>query len=222
MERSTHLTVHADLARRWHEVLPPSVARTTAAHGAFDEVVAAYSGAGRHYHSLEHIEALLRLVEQQRSKFADPISVELAVFYHDIVYDPARRDNELQSARICEARLAGLGLPPALVVRVGRLIEATAHGVAAPDVTDADLMRFLDFDLSILAAPRSRYAAYAAAIRAEYAAYPDAVYRAGRARVLQSFLDQERLFHSADLHTLWDAAARDNLRWEIAELTAPS
>ena len=91
---------------------------------------------------------------------------------------------------------------------------------AGPAPADADLARFLDLDLSILAAEPAVYARYAEAIRAEYASIPDAIYRPGRAKVLQKFLDRPRLFHCGDLQARWDEAARQNLADEIARLTA--
>lgn len=211
-------TQRACLEQRWRELIPAPARSSDAARAALDELLAAYSAPGRHYHSLAHIAALLRLTASQAAQFKDQTSVDLAIFYHDAIYDIARKDNEAQSARLAEARLPPLGVTPAQVARIAALIEATAHGVANPDPKDADLLRFLDLDLSILAASRNAYARYAAAIRAEYAVYPDPVYRLGRRRVLESFLARSRIYACDDLDAIWDAPARDNLRWEISIL----
>lgn len=208
------------MRERWRMLMGASAAPPDAAGTALAELLAAYSAPDRHYHSLQHIAELLGHVERQAGAFADRASVELAIFYHDAVYEIARKDNEAASARLVETRLPGLGIAPARVARVAALVEATAHGTADPDPGDADMLRFLDLDLSILAAPRADYADYAAAIRAEYACVPEPLYRAGRRKVLQSFLGQPRIFRSPDLHMLWDARARENLRWEIGLLDA--
>lgn len=207
-----------ELRSRWQALLPTSDCQSSAASAAFEELVRAYSLPERYYHSLHHISALLNLVDEQAASFVDRSTVELAIFYHDAVYDSRRRDNEDQSARLADVRLGALGIPKPQLRRISALIAATNHGVAALDLADGDLMRFLDLDLSVLAAPRSDYDRYAAAIRAEYAIYPDADYRIGRARVLRSFLERRRLFHCDDLHARWDGAARDNMRAELDAL----
>jgi predicted metal-dependent HD superfamily phosphohydrolase len=115
-------------------------------------------------------------------------------------------------------RLTALGLPAGLIARVADLILATRHGIEPAERRDADLALFLDLDLSVLAADRAIYAAYARAIRSEYAVYPDEVYRPGRRRVLDQFLARSRIYETHRLHGLWDVAARANLAWELAEL----
>lgn len=207
------------LRARWLASLP-AAAPSAAATDAFDEIAAAYREPHRAYHTLEHVVALLRLVEAQRDRFTRADLVDLAVYYHDTVYIIGRPDNEAASARLATERLRTLGLPERDVSRVAALIEATAHGHAAPAGADADRDRFLDFDLSILGSDEPTYRAYAQAIRREYASIPDQLYRAGRARVLRSFLDQPRIYRCNDLAERWERSARDNLAAEIAGLTA--
>ena len=210
--------VVAKLEARWRALLDPLGVGAGAAAPTFAELVRAYSESGRHYHTLDHIAALLHLLDQFGEGLADPGAVELAIFFHDAVYIPTRSDNEAESATLARARLTALGLPAGLIARVADLILATRHGIEHVEQHDADLDLLLDLDLSILAADRSIYAAYARSIRNEYAAYPDEVYRPGRRRVLSQFLARPRIYQTSRLHELWDAAARANLTWELAEL----
>jgi predicted metal-dependent HD superfamily phosphohydrolase len=193
------------------------------AASTFADLVGAYSEQGRHYHSLDHVATLLLLLDRHGEEVVDRSAVELAIFFHDAVYVPTRSDNEARSAVLARERLTALGLPSDLVARVADLVLATRHGSehAAPP-HDADVALLLDLDLSILAADRSAYAAYARAIRGEYATYPDEVYRPGRRRVLGQFLARSRIYETDRLHQLWDVAARANLAWEIAELAQPA
>ena len=206
------------LEARWCALLDRLGVGAGAAAPTFAELVRAYSGSGRHYHTLDHIAALLDLLDQYGKGLADPGAVELAIFFHDAVYIPNRSDNEAESATLARARLTALGLPAGLIARVADLILATRHGIEHVEQHDADLDLLLDLDLSILAADRSIYAAYARSIRSEYAAYPDEAYRPGRQRVLGQFLARPRIYQTGRLHGLWDAAARANLTWELAEL----
>jgi predicted metal-dependent HD superfamily phosphohydrolase len=189
-----------------------------AAAPAFADLVHAYSEPGRHYHTLDHLAALFVLLDRHSEGLADRNAVELAIFFHDAVYVPTRSDNEAESAALAGARLTALGLPAALVARVADLILATRHGTEHAWPHDADLALLVDLDLSVLAADRPVYAAYARAIRDEYAVYPDLVYRPGRRGVLGQFLARARIYRTSRLHELWDAAARANLAWELAEL----
>ena len=202
-----------DLVRRYAQV-------GAAADAVLSELVRAYSEPHRHYHTLDHIAALLQLLKQHGAAAADGDAIRLAILLHDAIYDPARADNEAASAALAQRHLAGLGFPRPLIAEVERFILATRHG---PDtelaVPDADLALLLDLDLAVLAAPWADYRAYAQAIRREYALYPDEVYRPGRRRVLEGFLARERLYLTSHLQALWEAPARANLAREIAEPT---
>lgn len=195
-----------------------------AARLILDELIAAHGAPDRHYHGHAHIDALLALVEMEANRFRDRTAVELAVLFHDAVYDARNpKGNEAASAALARDRLTDVGVDAALIDKVARYVEATAHLGGAPEVahppSDPDLARFLDLDLAILAASPADYDAYAAAIRREYAHVPEADWRAGRARVLRVFLERPRIYLCDDHHARWDAPARANLRREIAALT---
>jgi predicted metal-dependent HD superfamily phosphohydrolase len=185
------------------------------------DLVAAYGEAGRHYHGRAHIEALLRLAGTHRDRLVDPASIELAIFYHDAVYDPTRSDNEVRSAGLAREHLIQLGAPPPVVERVAFLIDLTRHGATEPPPNDDDALCFLDWDLSVLGAAPQTYDAYAAAIRREYAHVPEDAYRHGRGSVLSGFLAQPAIYRTAQFRLLWEAKARSNIERELAVLTAP-
>jgi predicted metal-dependent HD superfamily phosphohydrolase len=101
---------------------------------------------------------------------------------------------------------------------VARLIFATDHRRARTGKDDESVL--VDIDLSILAAPRPEYVAYAESIRAEYAFVADEAYRSGRAKVLRHFLDS--LIFSTDHFASHESKARENMRWELEVLEAPT
>jgi len=206
------------LEARWCALLDRLGVGAGAAAPTFAELVRAYSGSGRHYHTLDHIAALLHLLDQHGEGLADGSAVELAIFFHDAVYVPTRSDNEAESATLARERLAALGLPAGLIARVADLILATRHGIEHVEQHDADLDLLLDLDLSILAADRSIYAAYARAIRSEYAVYPDEVYCPGRRRVLGQFLARPRIFHTEEFQQRFEPQARQNMARSLEAL----
>jgi predicted metal-dependent HD superfamily phosphohydrolase len=177
-----------------------------------DDLIAAYAAPNRHYHNLAHIQDCLdKLSRVDALSAIERKTLEAAIWWHDVVYDPTRSDNEELSARLAEQHV-----DPELRQEVGRLIRLTrTHRVEAGDKLGAIL---ISIDLSILAAEPSRYDAYAAAIRKEFAHVPDAAYRAGRSDVLRRFAARPVIFPDAAFAKACDQKARDNLAREIATL----
>ena len=210
-----------DLQRCIEENLRVFGADAASVATAARDLVSAYDEAGRHYHGRAHIEALLRLADAHRDHLVDPASIELAILYHDAVYDPKRSDNEVRSAGLAREHLIQLGAPPPLVDRVAFLIDLTRHGATEPPPGDSDSHCFLDWDLSVLGSPPQIYDVYAAAIMREYAHVPDDAYRTGRGRVLSGFLAQPVIYRAAKFKLLWEAKARSNIERELTALTVP-
>jgi len=177
---------------------------------------AMYGEPHRRYHTLAHVEALLRWLTQWQSLAREPRLIDAAIWFHDAVYDTRRSDNEQRSAELARVELAALGWSAPDVERVAALVLATQHHQA--DAGDTDAWLFLDLDLSVLGQSPVHYAAYAAAIRAEYGWVDEARYREGRSAVLRSFLDRAAIYRTPELHAAWEAAARVNLAAELSAL----
>src|SRR5580704_4821037 len=177
-----------------------------------DDLIAAYAAPNRHYHNRAHVEDCLdKLARVDDLSAAEREILTEAIWWHDVVYDPTRSDNEELSAQLAEQHVAA-----DLRQEVGRLIRLTqTHQVEPSDRLGAIL---ISIDLSILAAEPSRYDVYAAAIREEYAHVPDGAYRAGRTEVLRRFAARSVIFPDADFAQACERKARDNLAREIASL----
>jgi predicted metal-dependent HD superfamily phosphohydrolase len=177
-----------------------------------EELAAAYAAPGRHYHNLAHIEDCLTALA--RVEHLSPLEREIlfaAIWWHDVIYDATRADNEELSAQLAEAHVR-----KDIADEVGRLIRLTkTHDVARDDRLGAVL---ISIDLSILGAEPARYDAYAAAIRQEFIHVPEADYRAGRARVLGQFAARPVIFPDAAFAARYDRQARENLARELASL----
>ncbi len=176
------------------------------ARAVFEQLVRRWSEPHRHYHTLEHLEeclAWLDLVGGSRE-------LELALWFHDAIYEPAKTDNEAASAALF-ARHATAGQ---LVERVSALILATATH-AGEGEGDAALLS--DIDLAILGAPPARYARFERDVRREYGQYDEATYAAGRRAVLSSFLERLAIYRTPYFQRL-EAQARDNLARALSAL----
>jgi predicted metal-dependent HD superfamily phosphohydrolase len=178
-------------------------------------VVAAWGEPHRRYHDLGHLAAVLGLVGELAAAAVDPDAVRLAAWYHDVVYDPRRGDNEGVSAERARAGLRGL-VPPERVEEVVRLVLLTAGHDPAPD--DANGAVLCDADLAVLAAPPGAYAAYASAVREEYGHLSDAEFTAGRTAVLEHLLALPALYRLPALAAEWTPRARANLAAELSLL----
>jgi predicted metal-dependent HD superfamily phosphohydrolase len=177
-----------------------------------EDLITAYTRPGRHYHNLAHIEdclAVLARVENLSER--DHTILTEAIWWHDVVYDATRVDNEERSAV-----LAGQHVRTDIATDVARLIRLTkTHDVQPGDRLGAIL---ISIDLSILGAEPARYDAYAAAIRQEFIHVPEQDYRAGRARVLDHFAARPVIFPDPAFAAKYDPRARDNLARELASL----
>ena len=203
------------LQQQWVRLVGVYGVGPASAYPVSDRLVAAHAESHRHYHTLEHVGDVLRVAG--RLPADDRQAVQLAVWFHDAIYDPRATDNEERSAALTAVWLMPLGVPSDVIAHVADLVRATAHlTTAAP--TNADTAALLDADLAILGASEVRYRRYAADVRKEYAWVPDADYRAGRTAVLEAFLARPRLYHTDAMHAEGDAAARANLRAEVAAL----
>ena len=205
------------LSHMWRDVSRRHNCETSRAQMVLDELLEAYSGLSRQYHTIDHIASLLRKLEHHGHAVGDHDAVAIAILFHDVVYDAQRHDNEERSAVLAGERLTALGFPDELVARVQHYIRATKHD---QDLLTGDpgIALLLDLDLSALAAEPSKYRRYSEAIRREYGHVPEARYRQERRRILQGFLTRERIFRTDQLYRLWEQRARANLGGEIAEL----
>jgi len=200
----------------WVRLLGRYGVSPAAAYPVFDRLVAAHAEPHRFYHTLEHLAEMFKVAGKLADAAGDPAAVQLAIWFHDSVYDPRATDNEARSAALAHELLRPLGIPEELLVHVAAMIRATAH-TATGDV-DTETAVLLDADLAILSAEERRYARYAADVRREYAWVADAAFRAGRTKVLEGFLARPRIYRTERMHAAAEEAARANLRTEIERL----
>lgn len=113
-----------------------------------NELIAAYSEKQRAYHTVQHLYECLSLIETIQSELNDPYAVALALWFHDVVYEPQALDNELKSAELFE-QLMAQDLQLDTMQKIKRWILATQKH--AP-TGETDLQFLLDIDLAILAA----------------------------------------------------------------------
>src|SRR5262245_8133597 len=105
-QRNRRMNAGELLSDVWRDLTHRQARTGPAAQAVLDELVQAYSEPHRHYHSIEHVSALLQLLDKHGRGVLDRNAVALAILFHDVVYDPARDDNERASADLASERLA--------------------------------------------------------------------------------------------------------------------
>ncbi|MBW4541858.1 MAG: hypothetical protein KME43_22345 [Myxacorys chilensis ATA2-1-KO14] len=205
-----------ELRNQWIALLQKLSVNSTSAIPVFSDLVNAYSEPHRFYHTLAHIQSVLQWVDRLQSGAHDLPAIQLAVWFHDVVYDTRSQDNEEMSAAYASQVLSALEIPNFIVERVSHLILATKHHLVEPMDSDAQIL--LDADLAILGAAPVQYKEYASAIRQEYAWVSEADYRARRCQVLEAFLERTQLYFTEFMVEELNAIARFNLQTEIQAL----
>ncbi len=180
----------------------------------FQLICSHYSASNRKYHTLQHLNECLDLLESVMNLATHPAEVEIALWFHDAVYDPASQDNEAQSAQWARAELIRAGVSSEKIDRIHSLIMATCH-TALPQTIDERLL--VDIDLAILAAPPERFAEYEQQIRAEYHFVPEPIFSQKRQEILQGFLDRSSpgIYSTKYFQDTLELRARDNLSRSI-------
>lgn len=179
------------------------------------EIESSYSGEGRHYHTLQHLENLLLQLQDVKSRLQDWDTIRFTLFYHDLIYNALKADNEEASAYLAEKRLRQMGVPfDKIQLCKEQIIATKSHAIS----TNADTNYFTDADLSILGKPWDTFYRYSSDVRKEYAAYPDEVYKLGRQKVLQHLLAMARIFKTDFFYNKFESQARQNLQMEMKML----
>ena len=133
--------------------------------------------------------------------------MELALWFHDAIYDTRRSDNEQRSADWAKSSVGN--------ARIHALVMATRHQAVPQDI-DAQVL--VDVDLWILGAPQKRFDEYETQVRAEYAWVPGLIYRRKRRAVLESFLARPTLYNTERFTERYEKQARANLARAVARL----
>jgi predicted metal-dependent HD superfamily phosphohydrolase len=181
----------------------------------FHQLIARYSEPHRRYHTVQHLDECLERLAEIKTDAVHPDEVELALWFHDAVYDTRRSDNEEHSAEWARSAIRAAGLPTSLAERVHALIMATRHD-ARPSGRDEQIL--VDVDLSILGATPARFEEYETQVRDEYSWVPESVFRSTRRAILAGFLERPSIFSTEKFVDAYEAQARQNLDRSLKKL----
>lgn len=181
----------------------------------FSALDKAYGEKGRFYHNTRHITACLEHFDQVAEAADHPHEVELAIWFHDAVYDPYGKDNERKSADVLRNFMEKNGCQREVVDRVDEMIMATCHTCGT---SSGDESLVVDIDLAILGEPPSVFDQFEKDIRREYKWVPKFVYRKKRKEIISGLLGRQRIYQHDHFFTSLESRARENLQRAINNL----
>jgi predicted metal-dependent HD superfamily phosphohydrolase len=179
-----------------------------------------YGEAHRRYHVWAHIETMLKLMEWRQADLFNLEAMELAILFHDVVYEPGEEENEKRSAGLMLGMLSKTVAPVTLDAANAMILATETHVLPAEmiDPVRSDCAHFLDMDLAILGSAPEVFDAFQAGIREEFSEIDDDAYRVGRKAALERFMGRKTLYMTQSFFDSFEAQARQNLGRAIAEL----
>ncbi|MGB1205423.1 MAG: hypothetical protein ACPG5B_07250 [Chitinophagales bacterium] len=210
-------TKHNFLSEIWDDLMQKHNVSTVLAQKNFEYIMRKYAESTRYYHNQEHLINLFQTILPYKNRLEQPDSVSLAIFYHDVVYKALLKNNERKSAEIALQQMSEMSFSTTMQQEVYALIVATEKH--EPTQKTNNFHYFLDADLAILGQTEKVYNVYCEAIRKEYRLVPNVIYRGGRRKVLQHFLEKPRLYFTKEMFDNFEEQARLNMAKELEILT---
>ncbi len=173
-----------------------------------------YSENHRAYHNLNHLTELFNYYKQYSEELKNKDVVAFSIFYHDVIYNIWKKDNEEKSAEFAIKELSPLSLSPTIANSIKEQIIATK----THESKNMDSQFLIDFDLAILGQSEEVYQKYTHSIRKEYKLVPDFMYKKGRKKVLEHFINKPSIYKTSIFIDLYEKKAKKNLETELNKL----
>ncbi len=165
-----------------------------------------------YYHTWTHVCSLVSIYNNIIPKITLSPEAILAIYYHDVIYDPTRTDNEKKSADFAVSEMKGA--PQASLDKIRTIIEGT-KGHNNP--IDKDMAFFLDMDLVMLGVSYETFMDVGCRIRREYSFVDDATFEMGRVAFFKKMLSRKCIYHTYQFYKLFEKQAQSNMKKYIKE-----
>ncbi len=197
-------------------LVDPAIDESAAIH---QQLIAAYGEAQRYYHTLDHIEHCLSLFDEICSELQSPQALELAIWFHDVVYRPGAENNEQLSADQFMQSTKNK-FDDNLRNIVYQHIMATVH--LETEMNHADTKYMLDIDLSGFGSPWPEFIRDSDKLRREMPHLSNEDYYRKQSAFQQSLIDRPRFFKTDYFFQKYEAQARQNLTDYFESIDAKS
>ena len=187
-----------------------------------------YNDPLRYYHTLDHILSCItrleKLCEREPARARPPVGrwsvtltrhgaaeIEAAIWFHDIIYDARRNDNEEKSADLAKLILITFDMPGNFIKKVCNMIMLSGKHLEDNTELTVDEKFFLDIDLSILGETTNIYDLYTKQIRKEYSFVEDNIFCYERKKILDGFLEKKNIYYTEYFRENFQDKAIENL-----------
>lgn len=173
-----------------------------------------YSESGRYYHTVDHIGFCLSVFDQARSLCLNPDAVELALWFHDAVFNFPVDNNERMSAELF-LQVSESALPDDLRDRVYRLVMATRH--LGPPV-DPDEQIMVDIDLSSFGQRWELFNTDGENVRRELDYLTDSEFFPNQIEFMSKLVARQHFYNTRWFREQFEATARENVARYLKDL----
>jgi predicted metal-dependent HD superfamily phosphohydrolase len=190
----------------WLHQQKPNLADDSQA--VYQQLINAYNEPHRVYHNLGHIKSCLTIFDQVSELLVNPDAIELAIWFHDVIYTIGDKKNEQLSADLFMTLTNGL-FDNVFRDTVYQHIMATCHDCS--EITNADTKLMVDIDLSSFGLPWDDFLVDSKKVRAEMTHLSDVDYNQKQRAFQLSLLEQPCFFNSDYFLEYYEAQAHKNL-----------
>jgi len=180
----------------------------------FREVVTHYGEPWRVYHTGDHIRHCLEQVDRIPTDYPDRDNVEMAIWFHDVIYAIGDPDNEVNSVAWFAEQAEG-DLAADFVTTISRLIMATCH--LTPPL-NLDEQYVVDIDLSGFGLPWQAFMEDSQRVRDEFPDVSDADFFEAHQNFLGKLDARPHIYCTELFRSLYEDRARQNI---AAKLSLP-
>ena len=179
----------------------------------FEVIERCYGEAHRRYHTPQHIDHCLGQFDLAVDHIHDADAVEMALWFHDVIYDVPVANNELRSAELFKQLSAGR-VNESFGTNVYEMIMITTH----QDIpVRHDDKYIVDVDLSSFGMPWEECKRDSENVREEFAHKSDRDFFSNHIKFLQSLMDRPTFFSSTFFRERYEENARKNVRRMIEQ-----
>jgi len=173
----------------------------------------AYTAETRHYHNLKHIEYMLDHVKDFKLTDTEKIKLEIAIWFHDLIYDASRSNNEALSAITVTTFCQTAGLDDLSQGEIVDLILMTK-----PDLPARTELQKILCDLDLRGFAEDWQPENGAKIRLEYSHLSDEEFNKGRKEFLKTMLNKKFIYYTGTYRSTLEFQARHNLTIEMESI----
>lgn len=173
-----------------------------------------YTSDTRHYHTLWHVKYMIEKLDKYFTNLLTPRQkdlIELAIWYHDVIYDINSTNNESHSALVLEIFANALKLENSEIELLVSLVKATTH-----KEYQTDLSHKVICDLDLYGLSNSEiYFENRDNVRKEFHQATEEQWLLGRKSFIKWMLSKETIFQTGFFQKHYEDSARNNLSSEL-------